>query len=345
MQLRTNHQWLLVRRPQGLIRAADFRWNEGEIGEPAEGEILVRNLCLSCDPTQRGWMAGDTYWPAVKMGDVMRSFAVGEVIASNIAKYRIGDRVQGLFGWQEYCAAREDDLYPILPVPRGVSVESALSALGNTGMTAYFGLLDVGRPRPGETVVVSAAAGATGSVVGQIAKAKGCRAIGIAGGPDKCAWLTTELGFDAAIDYKSENVMTRLRQTCPDGIDIYFDNVGGRILDAALAHLALHGRVVVCGAMSSYNDVTGMTGPRNYLRLLVQRGRMEGFVVIDYLDRAPEAIAQLRQWLLEGKLKDRVDVQRGLENAPAVVARLFAGQNQGKQLLSIADPTSAVAQP
>jgi NADPH-dependent curcumin reductase len=345
MQLRTNHQWLLVRRPQGLIRAADFRWNEGEIGEPAEGEILVRNLCLSCDPTQRGWMAGDTYWPAVKMGDVMRSFAVGEVIASNIAKYRIGDRVQGLFGWQEYCAAREDDLYPILPVPRGVSVESALSALGNTGMTAYFGLLDVGRPRPGETVVVSAAAGATGSVVGQIAKAKGCRAIGIAGGPDKCAWLTTELGFDAAIDYKSENVMTRLRQTCPDGIDIYFDNVGGRILDAALAHLALHGRVVVCGAMSSYNDVTGMTGPRNYLRLLVQRGRMEGFVVIDYLDRAPEAIAQLRQWLLEGKLKDRVDVQRGLENAPAVVARLFAGQNQGKQLLTIADPTSAVAQP
>jgi NADPH-dependent curcumin reductase CurA len=208
-------------------------------------------------------------------------------------------------------------------------------------MTAYFGLLDVGRPRPGETVVVSAAAGATGSAVGQIAKAKGCRAIGIAGGPDKCGWLTRELGFDAAIDYKSENVMTRLRQTCPDGIDIYFDNVGGRILDAALAHLALHGRVVVCGAMSSYNDVAGMTGPRNYLRLLVQRGRMEGFVVIDYLDRAPEAIAQLRQWLLEGKLKDRVDVQRGLENAPAVVARLFAGQNQGKQLLSIADPTNA----
>jgi NADPH-dependent curcumin reductase CurA len=345
MQVRTNHQWLLVRRPQGLISAADFRWTEGEIGAPAEGEILVRNLCLSCDPTQRGWMAGDTYWPAVKIGDVMRSFAVGEVIASNIAKYRIGDRVQGLFGWQEYCAAREDGIYPILPVPQGVSVESALSALGNTGMTAYFGLLDVGRPRPGETVVVSAAAGATGSAVGQIAKAKGCRAIGIAGGPDKCAWLTTELGFDAAIDYKSENVMTRLRQTCPDGIDIYFDNVGGRILDAALMHLALHGRVVVCGAMSNYNDVAAMTGPRNYLRLLVQRGRMEGFVVIDYLDRAPEAIAQLRQWLLEGKLKDRVDVQRGLENAPAVVARLFAGQNQGKQLLSIADPTAAVAHP
>ncbi|MGA3121916.1 MAG: NADP-dependent oxidoreductase [Polyangiaceae bacterium] len=341
MPLRTNHQWLLARRPQGLISAADFRWTESEIGEPAEGEILVRNLCLSCDPTQRGWMAGDTYWPAVRIGDVMRSFAVGEVVASNIAKYRAGDWVQGLFGWQEYCAAREDDIYPILPVPQGVSVESALSALGNTGMTAYFGLLDVGRPRPGETVVVSAAAGATGSAVGQIAKAKGCRAIGIAGGPDKCGWLTRELGFDAAIDYKSENVMTRLRQTCPDGIDIYFDNVGGRILDAALAHLALHGRVVVCGAMSSYNDVAGMTGPRNYLRLLVQRGRMEGFVVIDYLDRAPEAIAQLRQWLLEGKLKDRVDVQRGLENAPAVVARLFAGQNQGKQLLSIADPTNA----
>ncbi|MGD0674826.1 MAG: NADP-dependent oxidoreductase [Polyangiaceae bacterium] len=340
MQPRINRQWLLARRPQGLISAEDFRWIETEATEPAEGEILVRNLCLSCDPTQRGWMSAATYWPAVKIGEVMRSFAVGQVLASNTAEFRTGQLVQGLFGWQDYCRARQGGLYPILPVPSGVPIERALSALGNTGMTAYFGLLDVGRPRPGETVVVSAAAGATGSVVGQIAKAVGCRAIGIAGGPDKCRWLTTELGFDAAIDYKSENIMTRLRQTCPDGIDVYFDNVGGRILDAALMHLALHGRIVLCGAMSTYNDVAGATGPKNYLKLLSQRGRIEGFVVIDYLARAEEAIDRLTGWLREGRLKDRVDVQHGLENAPAVVARLFAGQNQGKQLLSIADPAN-----
>jgi NADPH-dependent curcumin reductase CurA len=342
MQAGINRQWLLARRPQGVICADDFQWSEIPINEPADGEILVRNLCLSCDPTQRGWMSGNTYWPAVKLGEVMRSFAVGEVIVSRNAAFRPGQWVQGLFGWQDYCVAGQGGAYPILPVPPGVPIESALSALGNTGMTAYFGLLDVGRPRPGESVVVSAAAGATGSAVGQIAKIKGCRTIGIAGGPDKCHGLVTELGFDAAIDYKSENVMTRLRQTCPDGIDIYFDNVGGRILDAALMHLALHGRVVLCGAMSTYNDVAGALGPKNYLKLLVQRGRMEGFVVIDYLARADEAMTQLAEWLRDGKLKDRVDVQRGLENAPAVVARLFRGDNRGKQLLAIAEPAAVV---
>jgi NADPH-dependent curcumin reductase len=337
MKTPTNRQWLLARRPQGLISADDFRWTESPAPEPAVGEILVRNLYLSCDPTQRGWIAADTYLPAVKIGDVMRSFAVGEVLTSHDPQFQPGQLVQGLFGWQDYCVTRQGGAYPMMSVPPGIPIETAMSILGNTGMTAYFGLIEIGRPSPGETVVVSGAAGATGAAVGQIARIKGCRAIGIAGGPEKCRYLTGELGFDAAIDYKTENVMTRLRETCPKGIDIYFDNVGGRILDAALMHLALHGRVVICGAISSYNDVASATGPKNYLKLLVQRGRMEGFVIIDYMPRAAEAVAALGGWLREGKLKDQVDVQHGLENAPAVVARLFKGENKGKQLLKIAD--------
>ncbi len=269
----------------------------------------------------------------------MRSFAVGEIVISRDPQFQPGQLVQGLFGWQDYCVTRQGGPYPILPVPKDVPIETAMSALGNTGMTAYFGLIDVGRPSPGETVVVSGAAGATGSAVGQIAKIKGCRAIGIAGGAEKCRYLTSELGFDAAIDYKSENVMTRLRETCPKGIDVYFDNVGGRILDAALIHLAFRGRVVICGAMSMYNEATLPPGPRNYLNLLIRRGRMEGFVVIDYMPRAAEAMTALATWLREGKLKDRIDLQHGLENAPAAVERLFKGENAGKQLVRIADPT------
>ncbi len=339
MSTATNRQWLLARRPQGVISAEDFRWVESPVREPDTGEILVRNMYLSCDPAQRGWIDSNTYLPAVKIGEIMRSFAVGEVLVSHDPQFQPGQYVQGLFGWQDYCVTRQGGPYPILPVPPGVAIETAMSILGNTGMTAYFGLLDVGRPSPGETVVVSGAAGATGAAVGQIAKIKGCRAIGIAGGKDKCQYLTNELGFDGSIDYKSENVMSRLRQTCPKGIDVYFDNVGGRILDAALMHLAFRGRIVICGAMSSYNDVAAASGPKNYLQLLIQRGRMEGFVVIDYMPRAAEAIEALSGWLREGKLRDRVDVQHGLENAPAVVARLFTGENRGKQLLKIADAT------
>jgi len=338
LQSAVNRQWLLAKRPAGLICAGDFRWVQSPVPEPAEGEVLVRNYCLSCDPTQRGWISANTYLPMVKIGEVMRSFAVGEVVISRTPEFQKGQLLQGLFGWQDYCCARQEGPYPILPVPQGASIETALSILGNTGMTAYFGLLEVGRPRPGETVLVSGAAGATGSAVGQIAKIKGCRVVGIVGSPEKCRYLTDDLGFDAAIDYKKENVMTRLRQTCPDGVDIYWDNVGGRILDAALMHLALHGRVVLCGAMSLYNDITGAGGPKNYLQVLIKRGRIEGFIVIDYMPRASEAIHALAAWLSEGKLKDRVDVQYGLENAPDVVARLFTGENRGKQLLKIAEP-------
>lgn len=214
-----------------------------------------------------------------------------------------------------------------------------MSVLGNTGITAYFGLLDVGRARAGETIVVSAAAGATGSVVAQIAKIIGCRVIGIAGGENKCRYLVDDLGLDAAVDYKRENVVTRLKHLCPDGIDVYYDNVGGRILEAALANIALHGRIVICGAISGYNSPSGPPAPHNYLKLLTKRARMEGFVVIDFMPRAGEALTALAAWLDEGKIKDLVDVQHGLENAPAILARLFSGQNRGKQLIKIAEPS------
>ena len=337
--VQTNRRWLLKRRPHGELSGEDLQWDEAAIPEPAEGQILVRNLYVSCDPTQRSWAAGNTYYPAIKLGEVMRAFAVGEVLVSRLPELRPGELVQGLFGWQDYAVADQQGLYPILPVPDGVPIETAMSALGNTGMTAYFGLLEVGRARPGESVVVSAAAGATGSIVGQLAKINGCRAIGIAGGEAKCRYLVDELGFDAAIDYKNENLMTRLRQTCPNGIDVYFDNVGGRTLEAALANLALRGRIVLCGAISGYNQ-TAPPGPKNYMKLLTQRGRMEGFVVIDFLPRAAEALDALAGFIRDGKLKDQVDVQHGLENAPAALARLFTGENRGKQLVKVADQTS-----
>jgi NADPH-dependent curcumin reductase CurA len=338
-----NRQWLLARRPTGVPVAEDFRWNEAPVPEPDDGEVLVRNRMLSCDPTQRGWMAVDTYLPAVKLGEVMRAFAVGEVVASRDPAWPVGTRLQGMIGWQDHALVRREDPHPPLLVPAGASDESALGVLGNNGMTAYFGLLDIGRPKPGETVVVSAAAGATGAIVGQLAKILGCRAVGIAGGEEKCRYLVDELGFDAAIDYKNENIATRLRKTCPDGVDIYFDNVGGRILDIVLLRLARGGRVVLCGAISSYNDPSP-AGPRNYLRLLVQRGRMEGFLVLDYLDRAAEALEPLGGWVRDGRVKERVDVVDGLENAPAALARLFTGENRGKQLVRVT-PTLPHAAP
>ncbi|HEU4537232.1 MAG TPA: NADP-dependent oxidoreductase, partial [Polyangiaceae bacterium] len=269
----------------------------------------------------------------------IRSIAVGRVEQSRHPDYAVGDLVSGMFGWQDYAVVRGSGRPGARPtkLPPGVPVPLALSALGMTGVTAYFGLLDVGKPVAGETVVVSGAAGATGSVVGQIARLKGCRAIGIAGGKDKCDWLVREAKFDAAIDYKSEDVSARLRELCPKGIDVYFDNVGGDILDVALAQLAMRGRVVLCGAISQYNEDETPPGPKNYLSLLVRRGRMEGFIVLDYLDRADEAISALAGWVSAGEIVDRVDVQEGLENAPAALRRLFLGQNVGKQLLKIAD--------
>jgi NADPH-dependent curcumin reductase CurA len=333
-----NRQWRLARRPQGMVQPTDFSWTEEPVPAVGEGQILVRNLYLSVDPTQRGWMARDTYLPAIAIGDVIRSFGVGQVVGSRHEGFRQGELVQGNVGWQDYLLSDGGGPLPLTKLPADADIPLAMSVLGLTGLTAYFGLLEVGRPKAGETVVVSGAAGATGSVVGQIAKIQGCRVVGIAGGPDKCAWLTGTARFDAAIDYKAEAVDRRLRELCPDGIDVFFDNVGGEILDAALANLAMHGRVVICGAISIYNEKVPPPGPRNYLSLLVRRARMEGFLILDYMHRAGEAVAALSQWVREGKLRHQEDVQEGLENAPAALIRLFEGQNRGKQLLKIADP-------
>ena len=333
----TNRQWRLASRPTGMVEDGNFQWVEEPIpGLDADGQVLVRNLYVSLDPTQRGWMARDSYLPAVRIGEVMRSFAVGEIAESRHPDFARGDVVRGMFGWQDYAVVDARKPGAVSKVPPGVPIPLVMSALGMTGLTAYFGLLDVGRPKEGETVVVSGAAGATGSVVGQIAKIKGCRAIGIAGGAEKCAWVVREAGFDACIDYKSEDVKARLGELCPKGIDVYFDNVGGEILDAALARLAFKGRVVLCGAISQYNATEAPVGPKNYLSLLVQRGRMEGFIIIDYLPRAGEAVKDLSAWVTSGKLKDRVDVQEGLENAPKALRRLFLGENVGKQLVKVA---------
>jgi NADPH-dependent curcumin reductase CurA len=240
-------------------------------------------------------------------------------------------------GWQDYILTDGGGELPVSKLPPGIDVPLAMSVLGLTGLTAYFGLLEVGRPEAGETVVVSGAAGATGSVVGQIARIQGCRVVGIAGGPEKCAWLTETAGFDAAIDYKSERLNQRLGELCPEGIDLFFDNVGGPVLDAALANLARGGRVVICGAIAGYNEKVPPPGPRNYLSLLVQRGRMEGFIVLDYMHRAGEAVAALSRWVEEGKIHHQEDIQEGLENAPETLLRVFDGRNRGKQLLRIAE--------
>ncbi|MEI7705692.1 MAG: NADP-dependent oxidoreductase [Deltaproteobacteria bacterium] len=333
-----NRQWLLARRPQGLVSAEDFRLVETPAPVAGDGELLVRNLYLSVDPTQRGWMAGDTYLPAVKIGEVMRSFAVGEVIESRHPAFRAGQLVQGLFGWQEWAVARPGSSSAPTAIPPGVPVETAMSALGLTGITAYFGLLEVGRPKPGETVVVSGAAGATGSVAAQIARIAGCRVIGIAGGPEKCAYLTGELGLDGAIDYRSPDVAGALRTLCPKGVDVFFDNVGGPVLDVVLSQLALRGRIVLCGGISQYNDARPSPGPANLMSLIVKRGRMEGFIVLDSLSRAGEAVTALSGWMREGRIRDRVDVVEGFERAPEALLRLFQGRNLGKQLVKLAAP-------
>lgn len=327
----------LAARPSGMLKNSDLEWRDDPLPETLDkGTILVEVLYLSVDPTQRIWMEHDSYLPAIAIGEVIRSLGVGRVIRSNDSNYAEGDLVYGMVGWQTHAVLPGGAGGPT-KLPAGVPVTSALSMFGLTGITAYFGLLDVGKLKDGETVVVSGAAGATGNVVGQIAKAKGCRVIGIAGGAEKCAWIKNDLGFDVAIDYKSENVAKRLHEECPKGIDVYFDNVGGSILDAALGNLAMHGRVVCCGQIGDYNNATKSAGIHNTMNLVVKRGRMEGFIILDFMHRAAEAIGALAGWAAAGKLKDRFEVVDGLDNAPNALRRLFDGSNTGKQLVKVRD--------
>jgi len=296
---------------------------------------LIRALLISLDPAMRGWMnQSRSYTPPVGIGEVMRALALGQVVASRNPNFAVGKHVSGTFGVQEYFISEGKGLIEV--DPRVAPLPTFLNVLGMTGMTAYFGLLETAQPQPGDTVVVSGAAGAVGSVVGQIAKIKGCRAVGIAGGADKCRYLVTALGFDAAIDYKSEVVTEALRKACPQGINIYFDNVGGDILEAALANLARGARVVICGAISQYCNTGPVQGPRNYLSLLVNRATMKGMLVFDYADRYAQAGREMAGWMAAGKLKSREDIVEGLETFPDTFLKLFRGENLGKLILKVA---------
>ena len=328
-----NKQVRLASRPDGLPNDSNWAFEEGPVPKPGEGEVLVKISHISLDPAMRAWMnEGATYIDDVKVGDVMRANTVGEVIESNSPKLRVGDAVQGVLGVQQYAVAKPKELLKV--DPSLAPIQSYLGVLGWPGMTAYFGLLDIGKVKEGDTVVISGAAGAVGSVTGQIAKIKGCRVIGIAGGPQKCRYLVDELGFDGAIDYKNENIRDRLGVLCPKRVDVFFDNVGGEILDAVLSKIAMHGRVVICGAISQYNNPR-FRGPNNYMALLTYRARMEGFVVFDYVKECGKAAAEIAGWMAEGKLKNREHIIEGIENFPSAFLRLFSGEKLGKLVLKV----------
>jgi NADPH-dependent curcumin reductase len=331
-----NRQFRLAARPVGMVKRSDFEFATGPVPEPGEGQVLIHVHYVSLDPAMRGWMnEGRSYIPPVAIGEVMRAGTAGRVVKSNHEQYSPGDYVAGWGGVQDYVVSEGKDITRV--DPRLAPLPVYLGTLGMPGMTAYFGLLEVGKPKAGETVVVSGAAGAVGTVVGQVAKIKGCRVVGIAGGPDKCKWIVDELGFDAAIDYKAEDVNKALRQHCPKGVDVYFDNVGGDILDAALARMARNGRIVICGAISQYNNTTPVKGPSNYLSLLVNRASMTGMVVMDYTDRFGEAVREMAGWMKAGRLKTREDIVEGLETFPETLLMLFRGENTGKLLIKVAN--------
>ena len=330
-----NRRLVLAERPTGMVDEKTVRLEEADAPEPGDGEALARVRYISIDPTIRTWMdEAPGYLPPIAIGEVVRAGGIVEVVRSNSERYEPGDLLFGFSGWQDYAIASEATGYQALP--DGVSPTLALSLFGITGMTAYFGLIDVGKVKQGDVVVVSGAAGATGSTVGQIAKIKGAgKVIGIAGGPQKCTSIVDELGFDEAIDYKSENVAARLHEAAPDGIDLYFDNVGGEILDACLAQLALRGRIVLCGAIASYNESGTGRGIANTSNLIVKRARMEGFLILDYFDRLDEGRAEVAGWLAEGKIKSSEHIVEGLENAPQALNLLFTGGNTGKVIVKV----------
>ncbi|QYF93762.1 NADP-dependent oxidoreductase [Massilia sp. PAMC28688] len=338
--LLSNLQFRLAARPVGMPKRSDWQ----EVTEPvraiADGEIVVKALYLSLDPAMRGWMnEGKSYIRPVGIGEVMRAGGVGVVVESQSDKFAVGDFVSGGIGVQQYWTGAATDktagFYKI--DPRMAPLTTWLNTLGMPGMTGYFGLLESGQPKAGETVVVSGAAGAVGMTVGQVAKHLGCRVVGIAGGKEKCDFVVNELGFDACIDYKNSEVKDGLKQHCPNGVDVYFDNVGGEILDTVLTRINLRARIVICGAISQYNNTTAVKGPANYLSLLVNRARMEGIVVFDYADRYQQGVAAMAKWMQEGTFKSKEDVVEGLENFPEALLMLFEGKNFGKLCLKVAD--------
>jgi NADPH-dependent curcumin reductase len=329
-----NRRYHLAARPVGLPTASDWSLDSVAVEEPRAGQFVVEVQYISLDPAMRGWMnEGKSYIAPVGIGEVMRAGAVGRVIASQHPGFAVGDHVNGTFGVQNY--ALSDGKGVVKVDPKLAPLPVYLGTLGMPGMTAYFGLLEVGALKNGDTVVVSAAAGAVGTVVGQIAKIKDCRVVGIAGGADKCAWLVKELGFDAAIDYKAQDVKKALREHCPKGLDVYFDNVGGDILDSALTQLTRGARIVICGAISQYNNTTPVKGPANYLSLLVNRASMKGMVVFDYAARYGEAVRELGGWLAAGRMKSREHIVAGLETFPEALLMLFRGENTGKLVLKV----------
>jgi NADPH-dependent curcumin reductase CurA len=332
----TNRRMILSARPTGTVGEDEVRLEVGERPQPGPGEALVKVGYLSIDPTIRTWMNdAPGYLPPIGIGDVIRSGGIGEVVESSSDRYKVGDFVFGMLGWQDYAIADESER-SVQAIPEGLDPPTALNVFGINGMTAYFGLLDVGKLQEGDTVVVSGAAGATGATVGQIAKLKGAsKVVGIAGGPEKCAYVVNELGFDAAVDYKAPGLAAKLHGHCPKGINVYFDNVGGTILDIALGQLAMRGRVVLCGAIAAYNEKELPHGPCNYINLIPRRGRMEGFIILDYMSRFPEAQGEILGWLLDGSLKHTEHIVEGLEHATEALNLLFTGGNTGKVVVKL----------
>jgi NADPH-dependent curcumin reductase CurA len=334
MAVPVNRRVTLAARPVGAPQESDFALDEASVPAPRPGEVLVDILYVSVDPYQRGRMSeARSYAKPLEIGDVVTAQAAGEVVESNDPRFSLGDPVVGQLGWQEYAVARGGSLRPVnLDV---APLSAYLHVLGTTGFTAYFGLLDLGRPRPGDTVVVSCAAGAVGQIVGQIAKIAGCRTVGVAGGPEKADDLRSLFGYDAAIDYKNEDVSARLREDCPDGVDVYFDNVGGEISAAVHRRLVIGGRVVICGQVSTYNAEGPIERGVDPRLLIVLRARLEGFLVSDYAHRFAEAEQRLSRWLTDGKLSYREDVTEGLENAPKAFIGMLQGENRGKALVKV----------
>lgn len=330
-----NKQLKLAKRPEGMPDKDTWTLESNPIPELKEGEVLIKNHYISLDPAMRGWMRdAKSYIPPVQIGEVMRAGSIGEVVkVNNHPTFKVGDVLTGWGGVQQYIVTDGTGYYSVdtklAPMPMYIGT------LGMPGMTAYFGILEVGKIKEGDVVLVSGAAGAVGSVVGQIAKIKGCKVVGIAGGPEKCKYLVEELGFDGAIDYKNENVQSGIKKHCPKGIDVFFDNVGGEILDAALARLRMHARVVICGAISQYNSTTAIKGPSNYLSLLVNRATMQGMVVMDYAAKYKEAAQNMGMWMAQGKLKSKEDIYDGIENFHSTFERLFTGEKKGKLVLKV----------